>query len=86
MIIGFIYVELGELALDKNSPTEALRYFESAMKHWRGIYGEGDMADNTWVATTYGFMARCSKANGNNKLAEENKQKCMDIYQKIKQK
>ena len=84
--IGIAYLELGELSLDHNSPCEALRHFENAMKHWHGIYGEGDMTGNEWVATTYGFMARCYMENGNRKLAHDYKEKCMDIITKIKKK
>ena len=86
MNVGTIYIELGELALDNNLPSEALTRFESAMKIWLGIFGNGEMADNEWVASTYGFMARCHKAIGNTTLAEENERKCMYICDKIKKK
>ena len=84
--IGFGYIELGELELDRNAPSEALRHFERSMKHWHGIYGEGEMSCNEIVATTYGFIARCHKSIGNDKLASEYKRKCMDMYQQIRKK
>jgi tetratricopeptide (TPR) repeat protein len=81
--VGFSYVELGELELDRNAPSEALRHFENALKHWRGIYGEGEMSSNEWVATTYGFIARCHKSIGNDDLADDFKDKCINMYQQI---
>ena len=84
--VGFSYVELGELELDRNAPAEALRHFESALKHLRGIYGDGDMASNEWIATTYGFIARCHKSIGNDNLADDFKDKCINMYQQTRKK
>ena len=84
--VGFSYVELGELELDRNCPSEALRHFENALSQWKGIYGDSEVASNEWVATTYGFIARCHKTMGKDKLADEFKNKCIEMYERTRKK